>query len=137
MFLEMKHLVKFYQEVPAVRGLDLDVQKGELLALLGPSGCGKTTTLRMVAGLEKPDEGSLWLDGEEITHRPPAQRQMGMVFQHYALFPNLTVFENVAFGLRARGENPKKVRDRVKELLTLVGLENLSGRYPHQLSGGQ
>lgn len=120
---------------PAVHGVSFDLQPGELLALLGPSGCGKTTTLRLIAGLEHPDAGSVWLREVEITALRPERRGIGIVFQDYALFPHLTVAQNVRFGLhrwpRAR------VAQRVAAMLELVGLPDHGGRYPHELSGGQ
>ena len=119
----------------AVERVDLALGEGELLALLGPSGCGKTTTLRMIGGFETPDAGAIRLEGREIGHLPPEARGIGFVFQDYALFPHLTVAENLAFGLRAL---PRADRaERVAEMLALVGLAGLEGRRPHQLSGGQ
>ena len=121
----------------AVDGLTLDVQQGELLALVGASGSGKTTTLRIIAGHERPDEGRVLLDGRDITAVPPRQRGFGMVFQHYALFPHMTVGENVAFGLEARGVAKTERRERAARALANVGLANASPRQVQSLSGGE
>ncbi|UOY01445.1 ABC transporter ATP-binding protein [Blastococcus sp. PRF04-17] len=130
-------LTRRYGAVVALDGLDLEIRGGEFLALLGPSGCGKTTALRAIAGFDRPDEGRVLLDGHDITDRPASKRDMGMVFQAYSLFPNLTVAENVAFGLRVRRRGRSEQQNRAAELLELVGLADRGGRYPHQLSGGQ
>jgi putative spermidine/putrescine transport system ATP-binding protein len=121
----------------AVDGIDLAIAPGELFALLGPSGCGKTTTLRMIAGLEAPDEGRIFVGGVDITQTPVHQRNMGMIFQSYALFPHRTVAENVAFGLRMRGLERNEIAARVGEALRLVALQGYEERFPAQLSGGQ
>ncbi len=124
---------------PAVDGLSLSVREGEILALLGPSGCGKTTTLRLIAGFETPDAGTVTIRGQVVAGAgrpvPPEDRGVGIVFQDYALFPHLTVGDNVGFGLRHLDRGPR--RERVGQVLELVGLEGLAGRYPHELSGGQ
>ncbi|AFK22810.1 ABC transporter ATP-binding protein [Pyrococcus sp. ST04] len=117
--------------------LSLKVNDGELLTLLGPSGCGKTTTLRIVAGLEKPDEGKVYFGEEDVTNKKPYERNIGMVFQDYALFPHMTVFENIAFGLKLRKIPKSEIERRVQWILELVGLKGLEERYPEQLSGGQ
>jgi putative spermidine/putrescine transport system ATP-binding protein len=121
----------------ALDGLDLALAPGELLALLGPSGCGKTTALRVLAGFERPDAGAVRVGGQDVTGVPVNRRDMGMVFQAYSLFPNLSVADNVAFGLRMRKVDGARRRARAAELLELVGLATASDRYPHQLSGGQ
>jgi putative spermidine/putrescine transport system ATP-binding protein len=130
-------LTRRYGSVTALDVLDLDVPSGEFLALLGPSGCGKTTALRAIAGFDRPDAGRVLLDGRDITGQPANKRDMGMVFQAYSLFPNLTVAENVAFGLRVRRRDKAERTGRAGELLELVGLADRGDRYPHQLSGGQ
>jgi len=124
-------------EVVAVQNVNLQIEQGELITLLGPSGCGKTTTLRIVAGFEFPTSGDVILAGRRINEQPPNQREMAMVFQSYALFPHLSVFENVAYGLRLRALPEIQVRKRVLAALELVGLEGLEQRSPQQLSGGQ
>ena len=133
--LDLIELTKNYGNAQIVKGIDLTIEPGEFFALLGSSGCGKTTTLRMLAGLEKPSSGSIRLDGEEISHLPPAKRPVNTVFQSYALFPHLSVRENVAFGLRrARAEH---IDQRVDEMLALVQLESRAESMPSALSGGQ
>ncbi len=132
-FLELRRLTKRFGDHAAVRDLSLSVPRGSLLALLGPSGSGKTTTLRLLAGFEVPDSGSVVVEGHDMTELPPAARRFGMVFQHYALFPHLNVFENVAFGLSGRGD----VADRVRTMLELVDLPGFGSRTVDQLSGGQ
>src|SRR6201994_3842156 len=118
-------------------GVDLAVAQGEFVSLLGPSGCGKTTLLRIVAGLLRPDAGTVRLDGEDITARPPHRRDVGVVFQNYALFPHLTVAENVAFGLEARGAPRERTRAIVERFLDLVHMRDLAARSVRALSGGQ
>jgi putative spermidine/putrescine transport system ATP-binding protein len=136
-YLELEGLVKTYGDIDAVRDFNLRVDQGEFVSLLGPSGCGKTTTLRIIAGFETPNQGLVRLDGQEITAVPPHQRGMGMVFQSYALFPNMTAWGNVAFGLRVSKQSAAEIEKRVQELLELVGLGEASGKYPAELSGGQ
>jgi putative spermidine/putrescine transport system ATP-binding protein len=121
----------------ALDGLDLELAPGELLSLLGPSGCGKTTALRILAGFDEPDSGAVRVGGQDLTRVPANRRDMGMVFQAYSLFPNLSVADNVAFGLRMRKVDAARRRSRAADLLELVGLADAGGRYPHQLSGGQ
>jgi len=139
--IEVRNLVKQFGAFKALDHVNLEVQAGELLALLGPSGSGKTTLLRIIAGLDWPDTGSVRFDGQDALARGAGERNVGFVFQHYALFRHMTVFENVAFGLRVqpRAERPSEdaIRRRVKELLDLVQLDWLADRYPAQLSGGQ
>jgi sulfate transport system ATP-binding protein len=141
MSIEVRNICKQFGDFTAVNDVSLQVGAGELLALLGPSGSGKTTLLRMIAGLESPDSGSILLNDEDATKHDPARRRVGFVFQHYALFRHMTIFENVAFGLRvqSRKVRPSKaeIRDKVSQLLSLVQLERLAGHYPNQLSGGQ
>jgi putative spermidine/putrescine transport system ATP-binding protein len=135
--VRLEGLTRRYGSVLALDGLDLDIAGGEFVALLGPSGCGKTTALRAIAGFERPDGGRVLVDDRDVTGVPVNKRDMGMVFQAYSLFPNLTVAENVAFGLRVRGRGKGERGGRATELLELVGLADRAGRYPHQLSGGQ
>jgi len=136
-FLELVHLEKSFGNVHVVKDFNLAIEKGEFVSFLGPSGCGKTTVLRMVAGFENPTSGAIRIDGQDVTQAKPNQRRIGMVFQAYALFPNLTVEQNVGFGLRVAGKGKAEIRARVKEMLDLIGLPKLGDRYPFQLSGGQ
>jgi spermidine/putrescine ABC transporter ATP-binding subunit len=135
--LVLEGLAKSYGSTTALTGLDLDVRKGELLTLLGPSGCGKTTALRLVAGFILPSQGRILIDGVDLTRTPPHRRDIGMVFQNYALFPHLTVAANVAFGLEERGLPRTRIRRRVADLLELVRLGHAEDRLPAELSGGQ
>ena len=135
--LELKHLTKTYGTTKAVDDVNLAVGAGELVAFLGPSGCGKTTTLRMVAGFIEPTAGAILVRGSDITNLKPNHRDMGMVFQSYALFPHMTVERNVAFGLVARGVPRVEIGPKVSSALDLVGLAGFGDRYPRQLSGGQ
>ncbi|MCK6436463.1 sulfate/molybdate ABC transporter ATP-binding protein [Rivihabitans pingtungensis] len=141
MSIEIRNLRKTFGEFDVLKDLSLTVESGELLALLGPSGCGKTTLLRIIAGLETADAGQVLFHGEDATQRPVSERQVGFVFQHYALFRHMSVFDNVAFGLsvRPRASRPAKadIRERVMRLLKLVQLDWLADAYPDQLSGGQ
>jgi iron(III) transport system ATP-binding protein len=143
MYLTLENITKVFSsrgnigEVTAVQDVNLEIQKGELVTLLGPSGCGKTTTLRMIAGFEFPTAGKIILDGQEINSLPPHEREMSMVFQSYALFPHLTVFENIAYGLNVQRLNKKTIAERVQRVLELVHLEGYGDRAPGQLSGGQ
>lgn len=136
-FLSLKNISKSFDSTRAVNEVSLDVAQGEFFGLLGPSGCGKTTTLRMIAGLEKPDSGSIEFEDKDITHLAPERRGFGMVFQNYALFPHLNVFENVAFGLRARHKTKEEMRERVTSALDLVQLPGYEKRRVDELSGGQ
>jgi iron(III) transport system ATP-binding protein len=135
--LSLKTLSKRFGKTDAVKDVSLDVERGEFFGLLGPSGCGKTTTLRMIAGLEKPDSGAIEFDGGDITNLPAERRGFGMVFQNYALFPHLNVSENVAFGLRARKRPKSEIRERVNAALELVQLPGYEKRRVDELSGGQ
>jgi putative spermidine/putrescine transport system ATP-binding protein len=136
-FLEIENLDKHYGPNHVVRDFNLAVEPGEFVSFLGPSGCGKTTTLRMVAGFETPDSGTIRIAGRDVTGLRPNQRNIGMVFQAYALFPNMTVAQNVAFGLRIARMPRAEAAARVAEMLKMIGLPDLGGRYPFQLSGGQ
>ncbi len=141
MSIEIRDIQKRFGRTVACDHLNLHIPSGELVALLGPSGCGKTTLLRIIAGLEVPDAGSVHFHGEDATHTHVRERNVGFVFQHYALFGHLSIFENVAFGLRVRPRAARpseaEIRDKVMALLKLVQLDWLAERYPHQLSGGQ
>ena len=130
-------LVKRFADVTAVAGINLSMPSGEFFSLLGPSGCGKTTTLRLIAGFERPDEGQILLDGVDMVQTPPHKRNVNTVFQNYALFPHLTVAENVAFGLRYKDVSKQEAKTRVGDALELVRLKGLERRRPSQLSGGQ
>jgi ABC-type Fe3+/spermidine/putrescine transport system ATPase subunit len=135
--LEIHELTKSFAGTPVLEGVSLDVEEGEILVLLGPSGSGKTTLLRAIAGFERPDGGHLILEGEEIENLPPARREFGMVFQHFALFPHLSVGRNVAFGLESRGLRPEVRDERVREMLALVDLAGFEDRRVDEISGGQ
>jgi len=135
--INIVNLVKTFEEIRAVDGISLNVESGEFLTLLGPSGSGKTTTLNLIAGFDIPTSGEILLGGEDIAIKPPHRRNLGMVFQNYALFPHMTVFENVAFPLRNRKSRGLDIRESVGEALSLVKLEGYEKRYPKQLSGGQ
>jgi len=135
--VKLEGVTKRYGKVTAVDHLDLTVRDGEILTLLGPSGCGKTTTLRCIAGFIVPDEGRIFLGEEEVTRLPPEKRDIGFVFQNYALWPHMTVFQNLAFGLQLRRTPKEEIGKRVREVLSLVRLSGMEDRYPRQLSGGQ
>jgi spermidine/putrescine transport system ATP-binding protein len=135
--VQLRGVTKRFGTFTAVDRVDLEIQPGEFLTLLGPSGCGKTTLLRMIAGFEAPDEGAVWLDGVDVTHRPPYRRNVNQVFQSYALFPHLTVRENVMFGLKMQRMPDADARQRAAEAIALVSLQGFEERKPHQLSGGQ
>jgi putative spermidine/putrescine transport system ATP-binding protein len=136
-YLTLSNISKQFGDTYAVHDFSLDVDKGEFVSFLGPSGCGKTTTLRMVAGFETPTVGTITLGGADITNKAPNQRHMGMIFQSYALFPNMTVSQNIGFGLRVRKASKPEIKDRVREMISLVNLEKHADKYPYQLSGGQ
>src|SRR6187399_1936157 len=135
-YLQLQNLHRDFGTVKALNGIDISLGEGEFLSLLGPSGCGKTTALRLVAGFDRPDDGRIVVDGKDITGMPPNKRDMGMVFQAYSLFPNMTARQNVEFGLKIRGRDKGDRTKRVDDLLELVGLGHAADRYPHQLSGG-
>lgn len=136
-FLNIENLTKSFGGNAVVKGVNFALNKGEFVSLLGPSGCGKTTILRMIAGFENPSSGTIAVEGQEITHLKPNQRQLGMVFQAYALFPNLNVGDNIGFGLKIAGMPNEQRRDRVAEMLKLIGLPGFEKRYPYEMSGGQ
>jgi putative spermidine/putrescine transport system ATP-binding protein len=136
-FLELDRISKSFGTLQVVRPVSLEIEQGEFVTLLGPSGCGKTTILRMVAGFETPTSGAIRIDGKDVVGLRPNQRNVGMVFQAYALFPNLTVAQNVGFGLKVAGVPRAQAEPRIAEMLKLIGLPDLGGRYPFQLSGGQ
>ncbi|MGE3366509.1 MAG: ABC transporter ATP-binding protein [Rhizobiaceae bacterium] len=136
-FLSIQHVKKSFGDVTVVQDFNLDAAPGEFVSFLGPSGCGKTTVLRMVAGFEEPTAGKILIGGKDVTRLKPNQRNIGMVFQAYALFPNLTVAQNIAFGLRVAGVNRADQDKRVAEMLNIIKLPQMGDRYPFQLSGGQ
>ncbi|MGD0709418.1 MAG: ABC transporter ATP-binding protein [Anaerolineaceae bacterium] len=136
-YLSLKNVSKSFSGTIAVNDFNLEIEKGSLVSFLGPSGCGKTTTLRMIAGFEQLDSGTIQLDGSDITVVPPNRRGIGMVFQAYALFPNMTVRENIAFGLKMKKTPKPETEKRVNEVLEMVRLQDTAKRFPHQLSGGQ
>jgi ABC-type Fe3+/spermidine/putrescine transport system ATPase subunit len=136
-FLEVRNITKSFAGTTAVSHLSLTIDAGEIVCLLGPSGCGKTTLLRLIAGLEQPDSGAVYLNGRDLTPVPPHQRGLGMMFQDFALFPHKDLFGNVAFGLQMRGDSPQQVQTRVAEMLALVDLASLGERNIEQLSGGE
>lgn len=135
--LELTHIQKAFGASVAVEDFNLAVNQGEFVSFLGPSGCGKTTTLRMVAGFEIPTSGSITLNGKDLTNVPPNRRNVGMVFQSYALFPNMTVAQNVGYGLKIAGKSKTEIETRVKEMLSLIQMDKFAARFPYQLSGGQ
>jgi multiple sugar transport system ATP-binding protein len=136
--LRFEHVWKLYgRDSVAVTDLDLEINEGEFLVLVGPSGCGKTTSLRMLAGLERPSHGRIWMGGEDVTDVLPGRRDVAMVFQSYALYPNMTVYKNLAFGPRVRKDSREHIRQRVEEVAGILGISGLLQRHPSQLSGGQ
>lgn len=136
-FLVLENIKKSFGQVQVVKDFNMSIEKGEFVSFLGPSGCGKTTVLRMIAGFETPSDGAISINGKNQNRLKTNQRNIGMVFQAYALFPNMTVFDNVAFGLKVAGKPKAEVDTRVKEMLKLISLEHLADRYPYQMSGGQ
>ena len=137
MYVELKNINKTYGSYQASKNVNFGIEKGRLIGLLGPSGSGKTTILRMIAGLETPASGEIIIDGKVVNDVPASERGIGFVFQNYALFRYMTVYDNVAFGLKVQKVDKKTIDSRVRELVKLVGLEGLEKRYPSQLSGGQ
>lgn len=137
MDLELKGIRKKFGKDEAVKGVSFKIEEGQLTALLGPSGSGKTTVLKMIAGLESPDSGEIFIDGNPVVRVRPNERQVGFVFQNYALFRHMTVYENIAFGLKSRKYKKDSIRNKVYELIKLINLEGLENRYPAELSGGQ
>lgn len=137
MYVELKNINKKFGDYKASDDVSFGIEKGRLIGLLGPSGSGKTTILRMIAGLESPDSGEVIIDGKVVNSIPASKRGIGFVFQNYALFRYMTVYDNIAFGLKIQKAGKKQIDDRVKELVSLIGLEGLEKRYPSQLSGGQ
>lgn len=135
--IRLENLCKQFGENPVINKLNMNIQKGEFLTLLGPSGCGKTTVLRMIAGFEKPTSGNIYIENKEIQDTEPYHREINTVFQNYALFPHMTIFDNIAFGLNIKKVAKDEVKDRVKEMLELVQLSGYEARKPNQLSGGQ
>ena len=136
-YIRFENIVKNFGSTQVLKNINLDIEKGQLVTLLGPSGCGKSTLLRCLAGLETVTSGKIWLDGKEITNVEPRKRDIGMVFQQYSLFPNLTVEKNVAFGLQLKKMSKNQIDTKVKEMLEIVGLGDKGKSYPSQLSGGQ
>ena len=135
--VRLQHITKRFGDTIAVDDVSLDVQPGELLTMLGPSGCGKTTLLRIIAGFVSPSSGDVYIKDDVVTHTPANRRHTGMVFQSYALFPHMTIFENLAYGLKVRKLARQEISARVQEALVLIRLEGFEGRYPRELSGGQ
>ncbi|QRM56033.1 ABC transporter ATP-binding protein [Sinorhizobium sp. BG8] len=136
-FLTLSNIQKSFGPVQVVRDFNMGIEKGEFVSFLGPSGCGKTTVLRMIAGFETPSGGTITVNGKSQANLKPNQRNIGMVFQAYALFPNMNVFDNVAFGLKVAGRPKDEIEARVKEMLGLIKLDHLADRFPYQMSGGQ
>ncbi len=136
-FLVLQNIKKSFGQVQVVKDFNMSIEKGEFISFLGPSGCGKTTILRMVAGFETPSDGTIVINGRDQSRLKTNQRNIGMVFQAYALFPNMNVFDNVAFGLKVAGKSKAEIGPRVTEMLKLIHLEHLADRYPYQMSGGQ
>jgi putative spermidine/putrescine transport system ATP-binding protein len=136
-FVELVDVRKSFGRHLAVESFSLQVEEGEFVSFLGGSGCGKTTTLRMIAGFETPTSGSIRIKGADVVQMPPNRRGVGMVFQNYALFPNMTAMQNIGFGLKVAGSSAAEIKDRVAEMLSLIHMEEYGDRYPHQMSGGQ
>lgn len=137
MYVALKNINKTFGNFKASDNVSFEIEKGKLIGLLGPSGSGKTTILRMIAGLEKPDSGDIYIDGVRVNDMSPSKRGIGFVFQNYALFRYMNVYDNIAFGLKVQKKSKKEINDRVSKLIKLIGLEGMENRYPSQLSGGQ
>ena len=137
MYVELKNINKTFNDYKASNNVNFAIEKGKLVALLGPSGSGKTTILRMIAGLENPDSGDILIDGKRVNDVEASKRGIGFVFQSYALFKYMTIYDNIAFGLQIQKKSKSEIRKRVMELIKLIGLEGLEKRYPNELSGGQ
>ena len=135
--VKVDNVNKKYGDNHVVKDLNMEIKKGEFLTMLGPSGCGKTTTLRMIAGFETPTDGNIYIEGEEIQNTEPFDREVNTVFQNYALFPHMTIYDNIAFGLSIKNVNKAEIKERVAEMLELVQLQGYENRKPDQLSGGQ
>lgn len=135
--IELRNLAKTYNRQTILKDLNLDIKQGEFLTLLGPSGCGKTTILRLISGFETPSDGAIWINGQNVVGTPPHLRHVNTVFQSYALFPHMTIFDNVAFGLQCKKLSAKEIEPRVQEALSLVKLSDFANRKPSELSGGQ
>ena len=136
-YLAIKKVKKQFNKVEVLKGIDLEIEKGEFICFLGPSGCGKTTLLRIIAGLEKLDSGNILINEKEITTLDPSQRNLSMVFQSYALFPNMTVFENIEYGLKKKIKDKQQRKEKIMEVLKMVGLDHIISKYPDEMSGGQ
>ena len=136
-YLEIKNVNKYYDKFHALKNINLTIEKGEFISFLGPSGCGKTTLLRVISGLEELNSGNIFLNGKDISNLHPSKRNFSIVFQSYALFPNMTVWENIAYGLENKKMPKDKIKDKVLEVLEMVGLAGISGKYPNEMSGGQ
>ena len=136
-YIKFENINKYYNGQHVLKDLNLTIEKGSFVTLLGPSGCGKSTLLRCLAGLESISSGSVFLDDEDITFKNPKQRNIGMIFQQYSLFPTMTVYQNISFGLRMKKEKKETINKRVKEALNLVQLEGSEKKFPSQLSGGE
>lgn len=136
-YLEIKNVNKYYGKFHALKNINLTIEKGEFISFLGPSGCGKTTLLRVISGLEELNSGNIFLKGKDISNLHPSKRNFSIVFQSYALFPNMTVWENIAYGLENKKMPKDKIKDKVLEILEMVGLAGISGKYPNEMSGGQ
>lgn len=136
-YLSIQNIRKKFNKIEVLKGINLDINKGEFVCFLGPSGCGKTTLLRIIAGLEKNDSGVMLVDEKNITHLEPSERNLSMVFQSYALFPNMTVYENIEYGLKKKIKDKSLRAKKIEEVLRLVNLEHISSKYPDEMSGGQ